>query len=268
MESFLKGPKVRSLTKRLEQRLQIIGKMSLTFDLVKKVFRLCAFGVMNRKDSSWCSLLEDDDVSIMQYQGDLETYYEHSYGNQLNLKMECTLLSKITKNLRDFSTGQTDLRGVFRFTSSSTLVKLLTILGLLKDSVPLRADNYLQMSKREFVTSNNYGSYVGQYRCGFVPCNSSRMAGKLDHKVQVLVNGEPVALPCCHGNVTCNLDKFLSCFKEIVDSCDLDTICSLPSTDQSKAMASKLNPSRSCYHLSLVLLFYLESNSLVSSLHT
>ncbi|PFX25313.1 Multiple inositol polyphosphate phosphatase 1 [Stylophora pistillata] len=211
MESFLKGPKVRSLTKRLEQRLQIIGKMSLTFDLVKKVFRLCAFGVMNRKDSSWCSLLEDDDVSIMQYQGDLETYYEHSYGNQLNLKMECTLLSKITKNLRDFSTGQTDLRGVFRFTSSSTVVKLLTILGLLKDSVPLRADNYLQMSKREFVTSNNYGSYVGQYRCGFVPCNSSRMAGKLDHK-------------------------------EIVDSCDLDTICSLPSTDQSKAMASKLNP--------------------------
>lgn len=39
--------------------------MSLTFDLVKKVFRLCAFGVMNRKDSSWCSLLEDDDVSII-----------------------------------------------------------------------------------------------------------------------------------------------------------------------------------------------------------
>lgn len=90
--------------------------MSLTFDLVEKIFRLCAFGVMNRNDSSWCDLLEDNDVKIMEYQGDLKAYYEHSYGNQLNLEMECTLLSEITKNLRDFSAGQTDLRGVFRFT--------------------------------------------------------------------------------------------------------------------------------------------------------
>ena len=241
VEKFLKGPEARSVTERLEKRLKITGKMSLTFDLVEKLFRLCAFGVMNRNDSSWCDLLEDNDVKIMEYQGDLEAYYEHSYGNQLNLKMECTLLSEITKNLRDFSAGQTDLRGVFRFTSSGTLVGLLTILGLFKDSMPLRADNYLQMRKRQFVLSNMV-PMSGNVAVVLYACKSSGMAEKRDHKVQVLVNEEPVTLPCCHENVICSLDEFLSCFKETVDSCDLEAMCSLPSTDQPKAMATLLYP--------------------------
>lgn len=68
------------------------------------------------------------------------------------------------------------------------------------------------------------------------------MAEKRDHKVQVLVNEEPVTLPCCHGNVICSLDEFLSCFKETVDSCDLEAMCSLSSTDQPKAIATLLYP--------------------------
>ena len=164
--------------------------------------------------------------------------------------MECTLLSEITKNLRDFSAGQTDLRGVFRFTSSGTLVGLLTILGLFKDSMPLRADNYLQMRKRQFVLSNMV-PMSGNVAAVLYAYKSSGMAEKRDHKVQVLVNEEPVTLPCCHGNVICSLDEFLSCFKETVDSCDLEAMCSLSSTDQPKAMATLL------YHRQILLSFFL-----------
>ena len=206
---------------------------------------------MNRGDSSWCSLLDEEDIKVLEYQGDLENYYEHSYGNTLNHKIECTLLSDITQNLRDFSMGKSELRGVFRFTSSGTLVSLLTILGLFKDSVPLRADNHIQQSKRLFMVSNMV-PMSANIAFLLYACNSTEKAGKLEHKLQVLVNEKPVALSCCHGNTTCGLDEFLSCFKETVNSCDFDTMCSLPPTGNPKALATTSRPLHVFMSLSII----------------
>lgn len=251
VEKFNEGPEIKNLTRLLEKRLQINGKLSLTFDFVEKIFRLCAFGVMNRGDDSWCSLLDDEDIKTLEYQGDLENYYEHSYGNELNLNMECTLLSDITQNVRDFSLGKIESRGVFRFTSSGTLVSLLTILGLFKDSVPLRADNYMQQNKRQFRVSYMV-PMSANVAVVLYACNSTEKVGKLEHKLQVLVNEKPVALSCCHGNTTCSLDTFLSCFKETVDSCDFDAMCSLPPTGHPKSLASLISPRQLLMSLPLV----------------
>ena len=60
---------------------------------------------------------------------------------------------------------------------------------------------------------------------------------KREHKVQLLVNEMAVGLPCCHGNTTCTLDGFVSCFEETVKSCDFDAMCSLPLTEKPKALA-------------------------------
>lgn len=251
IERFVKGPEIKNVTKQLEERLQITGKLSLTFDFVEKIFRLCAFGVMNRGDNSWCSLLNEDDIKVLEYQDDLENYYEHSYGNSLNHKIECTLLSDITQHLRDFSMGKNTFRGVFRFTSSGTLVSLLTILGLFRDTVPLRADNYIQQNKRQFMISNVVPMSAN---IAFVlySCSSTEKAGKLEYKLQVLVNENPVPLSCCHGNITCGLDEFLSCFKETVDSCDFDALCSLPPTENPKALAATSSPLPLLMSLSLI----------------
>lgn len=67
VEKFLKGLEVRSVIEWFEKRFKIIGKMLLMFDFVEKIFWLCVFGVMNCNDSSWCDLLEDNDVKIMEY---------------------------------------------------------------------------------------------------------------------------------------------------------------------------------------------------------
>ena len=92
--------------------------------------------LMNRNDSSWCSLLDEDD--------DLKNYYEDSYGNKLAYEIICPLLSDITQNLRDFTTNNREFRGVFRFTSSGTVISLLTMLGVFQNTTHLRADNYQQ----------------------------------------------------------------------------------------------------------------------------
>ena len=219
VDEFNEGPEIKNLTKRLEERLQITGKLSLTFDSVEKMFRLCAFGFMNRGDTSWCSLLEEEDIKVLEYQGDLQNYYEHSYGNKLSYEIICPLLSDITQNLRDFSTNKTESRGVFRFTSSGTVISLLTMLGLFQNTTRLRADNYQQNDKGNF--TSNLVPMSANVAVVLYACDST-------DKLQVLVNEEPVALPCCDGKMTCTLDKFLSCFKETVDSCDFEAMCSLP----------------------------------------
>ena len=210
VEKFNEGPEIKNLTKRLEKRLQITGKLSLTFDFVQKIFRLCAFGYMNRRDTSWCSLLEEEDIKVLEYQGDLQNYYEHSYGNKLSYEIICPLLSDITQNLRDFSTKKT----------------MLTMLGLFQNTTRLRADNYPQNAKRDF-TSNRV-PMPANVTVVLYECNSTDTAVKLEYKLQVLVNEEPVSLPCCDGKMTCVLDEFLSRFKGTVDNCDFDAICSLP----------------------------------------
>ena len=184
---------------------------------------------MNRKDTSWCSLLEEEDIKVLEYQGDLKNYYEHSYGNKLSYEIICPLLSDITQNpenLRDFSTKKTEFRGVFRFTSSRTVISLLTMLGLFQNTTRLRADNYPQNAKRDF-TSNRV-PISANVAVVLYECNSTDTAVKLEYKLQVLVNEEPVSLPCCDGKMTCVLDEFLSRFKGTVDNCDFDAICSLP----------------------------------------
>ena len=223
VEKFSESPEIKNLTKRLEGRLMITGKLSLTSDFVEKIFRLCAFGFMNRGDTSWCSLFEEEGIKVLEYQGDLQNYYEHSYGNKLSYEIICPLLSDITQNLRDFSTKKTEFRGVFRFTSSGTVISLLTMLGFFQNTTRFRADNYQQNEKRDF-TSNKV-TMSANVAVVLYECNST---GKLEYKLQVSVNEEHVALPCCDGKMTCGLNKFLSCFKETVDSCDFDALCSLP----------------------------------------
>ena len=258
VETFMEGPEVKNLTRRLEQRLQVTGKLSLTFDFVEKIFRLCAFGIMNRGDNSWCPLLDKEDMKILEYQGDLEAYYEHSYGNQLGYKIVCPLLSEMTLNVQDFSKGNSDVRGVFRFASSGTLISLLTVLGLYKDSLPLRADNYLQQSKRHFRISNMV-PMSGNIALVLYECNSTENAGNQEHKVQLLVNEKLVSLPCCHGNTTCALDEFVSCFEETVKSCDFDAMCSLPPTGKPKALAPMFCPSLQVMLIAIVSLLFVEN---------
>lgn len=256
VEKFMAGPEVKDTVRRLEQRLKLNGKLSLTFDYVEKIFRLCSFGIMNRGDNTWCPLLQDEDMKILEYQGDLEAYYEHSYGNKLSYKVVCPLLSEMTTNLQKFSEGKIEARGVFRFASSGSLTSLLTILGLYNDSVPLKADNYLEQSHRLFRLSNAV-TMSANIALVLLACNSTEMAGKQHYKVQVLVNEAPVGLPCCHGNMTCGLDRFLACYEDTVKGCDFDAMCNVPPTGGiATASAAIFYPHPDMLALAVVLLIF------------
>ncbi|CAB4043015.1 multiple inositol polyphosphate phosphatase 1-like, partial [Paramuricea clavata] len=255
-EKFIKGQEIQDVIKAIEKRLRINGTLSLTFQDVNTVRKLCAFGIMNHNDDSWCALLDSENLNVLNYASDLEKYYENSFGNELSYKIICVLLGDITDSLDDFSKGTSEFRGVFRFASSGTLFSLLTMLGLFDNGTALRADNFKQSSNRKFPST--FVPMSANIALVLYTCNSTEVNGKKpDHKVQILVNEKPVGLPCCQGNLNCSLDDFLTYFKDAVDTCDFDTMCALSSTP--KAFGSIIRPDILLMEIILIVAFKLSN---------
>ena len=184
-KNFIKGPEIKEVIKAVEKRLRINGSISLTFEDVEIIGQLCAFGIMNHGDDSWCALLSEDDLDVLNYAADLENYYQHSFGNELSYKIICVLLGDITKNLEDFSKEKKDARGEFRFASSGTLFSLFTILGAYDNGTVLRANNFEQNRNR--TSPSNLVSMSANVAFVLYKCNSTNgKGGNSDHKVRPL----------------------------------------------------------------------------------
>ncbi|XP_028413993.1 multiple inositol polyphosphate phosphatase 1-like [Dendronephthya gigantea] len=226
VEKFTQGPEIRNVIRTIEKRLRINGTISLTFEDVDVIRRLCAFGIMNHEDDSWCALLDSASLDVMNYVGDLKNFYEHSFGNELGYEIICVLLADIIENLEDFSKGSSEARGVFRFASSGTMFALLTALGAYDNGTTLSASNFRPNSSRRFPSrlvpmSANIALVL--FKCNL----RGKQNETQNYKVQILINEKPMALPCCQGNITCSFEEFQAYFKHTVDNCDFDAMCAL-----------------------------------------
>ena len=216
-EDFKTGTEVGKVTQKLREKLKVSGKVEIAATVM---FELCAFAFLLEQDLGWCSLFDKDDADVMQYLNDLEAYYESSYGHELSYEIICPLVNEIVSTIKVFK-EERETFGIFRFAHSETLRPLFTMLGLFNESIPLRADNFEKQAGRQFSTSHNTplasnAAFV-LYEC----------SGK-EFKVQFMINEAPVGLPCCYGNSTCSLTKFLSCYEPIGKRCDFDAMCQLP----------------------------------------
>ena len=240
-EDFKTGSEIKKVTEKLGERLNVSGKLELQ---AEELFNLCAFAVLLQNDLSWCSLFEKEDAEVLEYLNDLEAYYEHSYGNELSYQIICPLVGEIVDTIKEF-TEERETSGIFRFSGSGTLTSLFTILGLFKDSVPLRADNYEKQTGRKFRTSENTPMAAN---VAFVLYECSSREGNSEFKVQLVINEGPVGMPCCYGNTTCSLQKFLSCYEDIGKKCDFEGMCQMPTTS---SVSSKPTQASAASHVHL-----------------
>ena len=181
-KKFMKGPEIKDVVQSIEKRLRINGSLSLTFEDAEIITKLCAFGIMNDGDDSWCALLNEEDLNVINYALDLESFYEHSSGNELSYKIICFLLGDITKNLEDFSKGTNDVRGEFRFASSGTMFSLFTMLEIFSNGTVLRANNFKQNRNRKF---SNLVPMSANVAFVLYKCNSTdQSGGKSVYKVR------------------------------------------------------------------------------------
>lgn len=81
-------------------------------------------------------MLDDEDLSVLEYREDLEYFYVDSYADELNVRIPCVLMSDVIEQLEaKGEAGERRKKGVFYFTHSGTVLKLLAHLGLFKEEV-------------------------------------------------------------------------------------------------------------------------------------
>lgn len=110
--------------------------------------------------------------------------------------------------------------GVFYFSHSGAMAKLVARWGLYNDTLAPTASNYAFQTGRQWSTSRMQNFAVNMafvlFRC------------ELDtYRVQLYVNERLVRLPGCAGT-TCLYSEFVGVVRPIVETCDLDAICDNP----------------------------------------
>lgn len=188
------------------------------------MFIACTFEyAVFERDDTWCSLFRPEDMNVMEYYYDLKHFWKRGWGYDINLKMACPLLSAMFADIKN-SLNTSDIHrdsGVFRFAHGETLQPLYCLLGLFKDTEMLRANNYHHHTERYYRTSRIVPFAAN---IAFVVYNCS--AGEQeDFKVEVLVNEQPVSIPCCGADTKCPWELFSRCYEDIVKNCDLDGVC-------------------------------------------
>ena len=54
------------------------------------------FGVYN--DAPWCSTLTVEDLEVINYFEDLQSYWEEGYGHEINYEMSCPIIVDIMEH--------------------------------------------------------------------------------------------------------------------------------------------------------------------------
>ncbi|KAJ9078413.1 hypothetical protein DSO57_1006826 [Entomophthora muscae] len=216
--------KKAQIAKYIEEFISPIAKTlseainsTITVEDVQAIYKACAYEISLSKPTQWCSLLEETDILDLEYLEDLDYYFTYAYGNSINAKMSCSLISDFINKIEDYSTNDSPLLGDFQFGHSQTIQFLITALGLFKDEFNLTWDLDKDLKlKRDFKTSqiSPFASnvFIETYRCG------------ADLKVRFIVNEAPVKLPAC-SSIFCPFTEL----KEILDpliGCSRTDLCS------------------------------------------
>ena len=226
---FIHGPRVRNVTKKITERLNLNNKPNLiTPQDVVEMYLMCAFGTQtDSRDVSLCSLFDDDDLEVMEYLNDLKIYWSYGYGRKINYKMACQLYRRITESFQRYIRRRKP-SGVFQFAHTGTVLPLLTSLGLYTDDLPLRADNFIVQGNRKFRPSNIVPMSANVafvlYKCKETGQDVKPKGRFSKVMIQVIVNEVAVKIPAC-GKTYCTLREFLDYYSHIRKKCNMNKVC-------------------------------------------
>lgn len=110
--------------------------------------------------------------------------------------------------------------GVFYFSHSGAMAKLLARWGLYNDTLAPTASNFAFQSGRQWSTSRMQNFGVNMVFVLF-QCELNT------YKVQLYVNERLTHLPGCATD-TCLFSEFAAIVRPIAETCDLDVICENP----------------------------------------
>lgn len=172
------------------------------------------------KISAWCAAFSVDDLKVLEYAEDLETYYKKGYGYELNYHQACPLVHDLVTRIRGFKENGTTMdhrRGLFYFTEDEALLRFVARLGLAHDTEPLTHEyEPTKAAERKWRTSL-MGSFGANVAVVLYNCSNNL-------KVQLFVKEDVIHLENCKNSL-CTFNEFISAFGPIADGCAVDDGC-------------------------------------------
>ncbi|KAJ7354962.1 hypothetical protein OS493_029071 [Desmophyllum pertusum] len=219
-KKFKHGEQMRNVLQKVSSKL-IINPSVISEDIIVGMYTACIFEVaIYDRANTWCQLFDDEDL-MLSFVG------KHS---------------QLPENATDPSIEEKKY-GTFMFAHGETLQPLYALLGLFMDREDLKADNFLKQLERKYRTSYiaPFGANIAfvVYKCTARDGASNKESecyGTKTFIVQVFVNEELIALPCCGKETECPLETFLQCFDSKPNmSCNLSSLCSVGSSGTEKS---------------------------------
>lgn len=224
-DEFDKGPEMRKVKEKVLEKLGMVEKKLKVKDL-KAIYLACSYDLsMFNSTSGICSLLDEEDKSVLEYSLDLKHFYTRSTGYKINYQSSCLLLMDIIDSIKSAASNSShSYIGIFRSSHAETIIPLFAILGLHVDEEKLVASNYNEMKRRRFrgacLSPFSGNLYIILYNCQ----NDG-------YKIQLYVNEQLTKVPCCESASECKLETFLRCFKKDIIDCHFEQICNLDHTE-------------------------------------
>jgi len=173
----------------------------------------------------------EDELDILEYREDLEHYWQDGHGHSLNGDSACVLTFNMAQNFKNVSEANSDNEeeelGIFYFSHSGAVLKLMAHLGLFKDDEHLRHNNYQQMKTRKWRTSeiDPFGANVALVL---------RRCFENDFSVGLLVNEKWTSIPGCQQ--WCPLNTFLERFGSS-ERCRVKELCAVSEEERASIAA-------------------------------
>lgn len=230
-KTFKHGKEMRNVLQKVSNKLKFKSGM-LEEEHIVGMYTACMFEVaIYDRENTWCELFEEEDLLVLDYLSDLKQYWKRGYGHPINYQIGCPLLERIVTSLKNAteSSPEEAMHGAFMFAHGETLQPLYALLDLFKDAEMLRADNFPKQHERKYRVSRitPFGANIAfvLYKCSIKDNGSKTVEGMQSFMVQVFVNEELTALPCCKNQTECSFDMFLQCFDNT--ACNLSSLCSV-----------------------------------------
>lgn len=180
---------------------------------VFSMYDMCLYEqAWNLSDSSpWCAAFIPSHFKDLEYPEDLRKFYESGYGRSGNPRLVCALVN----DLFDHLDSKDDPKAIAYFTHSSSLLLLLTSLGVFNDTTPLRADNYQSLSDRQWRLSK-----IAPFASNFAAVKYDCPNDIETEKVKFFINEEPINFEWCNDGV-CEWNAVKEHYKEYIEAnCD------------------------------------------------
>ncbi|XP_017128590.1 multiple inositol polyphosphate phosphatase 1 [Drosophila elegans] len=184
---------------------------------IKLMYDMCRYEQAWNVDrnSVWCGAFLPEQVTVFEYLEDLKYYYGSGYGFPENERLNCRLVQDLLTHLNNPVSPHV----VAHFGHSTGLLTLLTALGIKKDDIKLRADNYDSLTSRRWKTS-----LIDPFASNFVAVKYDCPTDLDREKVVFFLNQQAVQLDWCNVGL-CKWSAVLEKYRGIADADCGDYYC-------------------------------------------